>query len=380
MQVRIGGRDAVRGEHPVDGRRRRARLALGVHIRQPRLCLTLRGHRDRIDHRGARAGYGLGLRFGVGLRTSSRREPPVRARSAEGFQHDDPFRLAVGIAAQQITAIRGAELPRELHLDKEEETLGHGGTVSFLRPRRAKRGVSGMSEASATKGLRERLTSSTEDRLGKALTDLFESPVLHGALGRAADAREKATQAQELAMGALNLPSAADVERLTRRLRSVSQRLEGIEDGVHRLGRTFPGQSIDSRLGAIEEQLKGLSKTLGELREGSGAKLARNAAGQPSKGAAGQPSESAASKSSQGVAGKAPKSAAGKAPKSAAGKAPKSAAGKTSQSVADKAPKSTAGKAPKSAVGKTPKSTAAKASKSTAAKASKSTAAKRPKP
>ena len=36
-------------------------------------------------------------------------------------------------------------------------------------------------------------------------------------------------------MGALNLPSAADVERLTRRLRSVSQRLEGIEDGVDRL-------------------------------------------------------------------------------------------------------------------------------------------------
>src|SRR5580692_11307589 len=126
-----------------------------------------------------------------------------------------------------------------------------------------------MSEDGATKGLRERLTSGTEDRLGKALTDLFESPVLHGALGRAADAREKATQAQELAMGALNLPSAADVERLTRRLRSVSQRLESIEDGVHRLGRTFPGQSIDSRLGAIEEQLKGLSKALGELRGGS---------------------------------------------------------------------------------------------------------------
>ena len=31
-------------------------------------------------------------------------------------------------------------------------------------------------------------------------------------------------------MGALNLPSASDIERLTRRLRGVSQRLEGIED------------------------------------------------------------------------------------------------------------------------------------------------------
>ena len=36
-------------------------------------------------------------------------------------------------------------------------------------------------------------------------------------------------------MGALNIPSAADVERLTRRLRSVSQRLEGIEDALDRL-------------------------------------------------------------------------------------------------------------------------------------------------
>jgi len=33
-------------------------------------------------------------------------------------------------------------------------------------------------------------------------------------------------------MGALGIPSAADVERLTRRLRSVSQRLESIEDAV----------------------------------------------------------------------------------------------------------------------------------------------------
>ena len=35
-------------------------------------------------------------------------------------------------------------------------------------------------------------------------------------------------------MGALNLPSAADIERVTRRLRSLSQRLEGIEDAMDR--------------------------------------------------------------------------------------------------------------------------------------------------
>jgi hypothetical protein len=123
-----------------------------------------------------------------------------------------------------------------------------------------------MSDADAIKGLRERLTGGTEDRLGRALTDLFENPLLNGALGRASDAREKAAQAQELAMGALNLPSAADIERLTRRLRSVSQRLEGIEDGVHRLGRSLSGQSIDLRLTAIEAHLQTLTRTLEEMR------------------------------------------------------------------------------------------------------------------
>ena len=123
-----------------------------------------------------------------------------------------------------------------------------------------------MSDAESAKGLRERLAGGTEDRLGKAITELFDNPLLNGALGRASDAREKAAQAQELAMGALNLPSAADVERLTRRLRSVSQRLEGIEDGVHRIGRTLSGPSIETRLAAIEEQLRTLSGKLDTQR------------------------------------------------------------------------------------------------------------------
>jgi hypothetical protein len=108
------------------------------------------------------------------------------------------------------------------------------------------------------KSLRERLSGGTEDRLGKALGELLENPLLHGAIGRAFDAREKAAQAQEIAMGALNLPSAADIERLTRRLRSVSHRLEGIEDGVDRLDRTLSPGGVEERLSAIEAQLRTL--------------------------------------------------------------------------------------------------------------------------
>jgi hypothetical protein len=122
-----------------------------------------------------------------------------------------------------------------------------------------------MSDASnAVKNLRERLTGAGEDHLGKALSDLLDNPLLTGTIGRAFDAREKAAQAQELAMGVLNIPSAADIERLTRRLRSVSQRLEGIEDGVHRLDRALATHGVESRLSKIEEQLGTITKKLGD--------------------------------------------------------------------------------------------------------------------
>lgn len=129
-----------------------------------------------------------------------------------------------------------------------------------------------MDEASKAAGLRERLTSGTEDKLGKALTDLFDNPLVSGTIGRAFDARERAVQAQELALSALNIPTAADIERLTRRLRSVSQRLEGIEDGVHRLNRALTDGGVERRLTAMEEQLKSLSAKLAETSKPRAAK------------------------------------------------------------------------------------------------------------
>src|SRR3954469_16461975 len=118
-------------------------------------------------------------------------------------------------------------------------------------------------------GLRERLQRQGEDALGRVAQELLESPIVHGAIARAFDAREKAVQAQEVAMGALNLPSAADVERLTRRVRSLSQRLEGIEDGVDRLDQRRATLSappgLEGRLDAIEEQLRAIAAVLATL-------------------------------------------------------------------------------------------------------------------
>ena len=108
-------------------------------------------------------------------------------------------------------------------------------------------------------GLRERVTRQGEEAIGKLAQELLENPLVSGALSAAFEARERASRAQEVAMGALNLPSGGDLERLTRRLRGVSQRLEGIEDTLdqldQRVDRLSAVTSVDARLSAIEQAL-----------------------------------------------------------------------------------------------------------------------------
>jgi chromosome segregation ATPase len=128
-----------------------------------------------------------------------------------------------------------------------------------------------MAEDTGGDGLRERLARQGEDALGRIAQDLLENPLINGAIARAFEAREKAAQAQEVAFGALNIPSASDIERLTRRVRSLSQRLEGIEDGVDRLDERLAAlqgtASLEQRLGAIEDGLQAVTKELAALRK-----------------------------------------------------------------------------------------------------------------
>lgn len=118
------------------------------------------------------------------------------------------------------------------------------------------------------KGLRGRMARQGEEALGKVAQELLENPMVSRALAATFEARERATRAQELAMSALNLPSAGDLERLTRRLRSVSQRLETIEDGLDRLEQRIDqigsSSAIDKRLAAIEELLARLEAAIAE--------------------------------------------------------------------------------------------------------------------
>jgi chromosome segregation ATPase len=120
-------------------------------------------------------------------------------------------------------------------------------------------------------GLRDRIARQGEDALGKLAQELLENPLVNSAIARAFEARERAVQAQEAAMGALNIPSAADVERLTRRLRSVSQRMEGIEEAVDRLDQRLAAMSsqsapgLDDRLASVEGQLGKLVMEISNL-------------------------------------------------------------------------------------------------------------------
>ncbi len=102
-----------------------------------------------------------------------------------------------------------------------------------------------VTEENENTGLR-RVTRQGEEAIGKLAQELLDNPVVSGALSAALQTRERAMHAQEAALNALNLPSASDLERLTRRLRSVSQRLEGIEDGLDR---------VEQKLNRLERQL-----------------------------------------------------------------------------------------------------------------------------
>jgi chromosome segregation ATPase len=113
----------------------------------------------------------------------------------------------------------------------------------------------------------EKLSRQGEEALGRIAEELIANPVVNGAISRAFEAREKAVQAQEAAMGALNLPSAADIERVTRRLRSLSQRLEGIEDAIDRLEERLAGLNAQAPNAAVQQRLDEIARDLASLRE-----------------------------------------------------------------------------------------------------------------
>ena len=81
-----------------------------------------------------------------------------------------------------------------------------------------------MSEG--TGGIRAR----GEEAIGDLAQALLENPLFSQALGKALGAGERAAQAQKAALGALDVSSASDLERLNRRVRALPDRVEALED------------------------------------------------------------------------------------------------------------------------------------------------------
>ena len=124
-------------------------------------------------------------------------------------------------------------------------------------------------------GLRKRIAGGAEDAIGRLADDLIENPAINSALSRAFSAREKIAQAQQSAMDALNLPSASELEKLGRRLRTISQRLEEVEDAVDKIGVRMetlgdetraPGAKLSDQLDRIEGRLEQLGRDVATLR------------------------------------------------------------------------------------------------------------------
>jgi uncharacterized coiled-coil protein SlyX len=124
-------------------------------------------------------------------------------------------------------------------------------------------------------GLRARIANQAEDTIGRLADDLLENPMINSALQSAFTAREKVGQAQQSAMEALNLPTASDLDKLARRLRSISQRLEEVEDGVDKVGARLeamteasrtPSTKLTEQLDRLESRLDRLARDVEALR------------------------------------------------------------------------------------------------------------------
>jgi len=132
-----------------------------------------------------------------------------------------------------------------------------------------------LSDEPEQAGLRKRIAGGAEDAIGRLADDMLENPVINSALSRAFSVREKASQAQQSAMDALNLPTASELEKLGRRLRTISQRLEEVEDSVDKIGVRMetlsdetraPGAKLSDQLDRIEARLEQLGRDVATLR------------------------------------------------------------------------------------------------------------------
>ena len=73
------------------------------------------------------------------------------------------------------------------------------------------------------------------EQVSKALEPLVDQPLTQRLLSEASALRDRTVRAQEATLAALNLPTAADLAKLERRVKSLSDALGDLSDRLDRL-------------------------------------------------------------------------------------------------------------------------------------------------
>lgn len=111
--------------------------------------------------------------------------------------------------------------------------------------------------------------SSPREQLSKALEPLVDQPLAQRLLSEASALRDRSLRAQEATLGALNLPTAADLARLERRLRALADAIGRLGDQVDRLEVRLRRSGEGATHAALEElraEIAGLRAELGERK------------------------------------------------------------------------------------------------------------------
>ncbi len=119
-------------------------------------------------------------------------------------------------------------------------------------------------EQNNSDGWRSRVTRQGEEAVGWLAQEVIDNDAVQGAVKGVVDAGQRVFRARESVFGMLDLSSASDLQKLTRRMRSVSQRLEDVEDGVDGLSQKIGGMSksdVAARLNGMESKLDEISKS-----------------------------------------------------------------------------------------------------------------------
>ena len=109
--------------------------------------------------------------------------------------------------------------------------------------------------SSDNEGIKDRVQSRGEKAAADLAQALIGSPAFGQAVSAAVAARDRAGEAQKVAMGALNVSSADESDRLQRRMRVLSDRLEETEDRLDR--------ALDD-IRALKRQVSDLKDTPGK--------------------------------------------------------------------------------------------------------------------